>query len=105
MSLLAANDLKSEVDEDTVRKAIALCDWQLNVRKTHDPIDADNKIAKMEEKIRRALGKGQKKDRRLKQSTNYKRAGTWVYQTALNNLVRYKEIAFNSKSKKWKLVS
>jgi hypothetical protein len=105
MSLLAANDLKGEVDEETARKVIALCDWQLNVRKIHDPIDADNKIAKMEQRIRRALGKGQKKDRQLKQSVNYKRSGLWVYQTAMKNLERYKEIMLNKNSKKWKLLS
>jgi hypothetical protein len=105
MSLLAANDLKDEVDEDTVQKAISLCDWQLEVRKTHDPIDADNKIAKMEEKIRRALRKGQKKERRLKQGVNANRSGLFVYQCAMKNLERYNEISFNSKSKKWKLVS
>ena len=50
MSLLAVNDLKNEIDEETVSRVIKLCDWQLAVRKIHDPINADNKIAKMEEK-------------------------------------------------------
>lgn len=104
MSLLAVNDLKDEVDEETVNKAISLCDWQLEVRKTHDPIDADNKIARMEEKIRRALRKGQKKERRLQQRVNAHRSGLWVYETARKNLEKYKEIAFNSKSKKWKML-
>jgi len=105
MSLLAVNDLKDEVDEQTVKKATSLCDWQLEVRKTHDPIDADNKIAGMEQKIRRALQKGQKKERRLQQVVNAHRAGLWVYQTAIKNLERYNEILFNKKSKKWKLIS
>jgi hypothetical protein len=105
MSLLAVNDLKNEVDEETVKKVITLCDWQLEVRKTHDPIDADNKIAGMEEKIRRALAKGQKKERRLQQRVNAHRAGLWVYQTAIKNLERYNEIAFNKISKKWKKLS
>jgi hypothetical protein len=105
MSLLAVNDLKSEVDLEIVKKATALCDWQLEVRKNHDPIDADNKIARMEEKIRRALRKGQKKERRLQQKVNAHRDGLWVYQTAISNLKRYNEIAFNKVSKKWKLLS
>jgi hypothetical protein len=105
MSLLAVNDLKGEVDEQTVNKVTSLCDWQLEVRKTHDPIDADNKIARMEEKIRRALRKGQKKERRLQQVVNAHRAGLWVYETAKKNLERCNEISFNKKSKKWKLVS
>jgi hypothetical protein len=105
MSLLAVNDLKNQVDEETVKKVITLCDWQLQIRKIHDPIDADNKVARMEEKIRRALGKGQKKERRLKQGVNANRAGLWVFQTAMKNLERYNEINFNKKSKKWKLLS
>jgi hypothetical protein len=43
MALLAVNNLKGEVDEETIRKAIALCDWQLEVRKLCDPIDAEGK--------------------------------------------------------------
>ena len=104
MSLLAINELKREVDEDTVRKVITLCDWQLEVRKTHDPIDADNKIAKMEERIRRQLRKGQKKEYRLKQNVNVKRYGLWFFTTALKNLERGNEITFIKKSKKWKLL-
>jgi hypothetical protein len=46
----------------TFNKLIKLCDWQLAVRKLHDLIDADNKIAKMEEKIRRVLSNGPKKE-------------------------------------------
>ena len=41
--MLAVNNLKGEVDEETIRKAIALCDWQLEVRKLCDPIDAEGK--------------------------------------------------------------
>ena len=55
MPLLAVNDMKTAIDVETVRKAIFLCDWQLEVRKLHDPIDADNALAKMEEKIRRTV--------------------------------------------------
>jgi hypothetical protein len=105
MSLLAINDLKNEVDEETVRKVIALCNWQLNVRKIHDPIDADNKIARMEEKIRRQLSAGAKKERVLKQRVNANRAGIWVFDTAKKNLIRAEEIALDRKSKKWRLAA
>jgi len=104
MSLLAVNELKKEIDVDIVNKVIALCDWQLNVRKIHDPIDADNKIAALEERIRRALKKGQKKIGRLKQVVNANRTGLWFFEKALKNLERYSEIALNNKSKKWRLV-
>ena len=104
MSLIAVNDLKDEVDVETVKKAISPCDWQLEVRKTHDPIDADNKVANMEERIRRALIKGQKKERKLQQVVNAHRSGLWVYGTAMKNLERYGEIILNIKSKKWKIL-
>ena len=104
MSLLAVNDLKDEIDEKTLSRVIKLCDWQLAVRKLHDPIDADNKIAKMEEKIRRQLVNGPKKERELKQGVNANRAGLWAFDTAKKNLERAGEIALSKNSKKWRLL-
>ena len=93
--LLAVNEYKSEIDLDTIDKAIALCDWQLRVREEHDVIDADNTIATMEEKIRRVLkSKGPLKDRDLKRMTNANRAGLWAYNQAKTNLRDAGEIAF-----------
>ena len=100
MSLIAVNDLKNEVDEETVRKAMNLCDWELAVRKLYDPIDADSSIAKLEEKIRRQLKRKALKDYQLKRSVNANRAGLWFYSRALDNLKRAGEIAMNKK-KRW----
>jgi hypothetical protein len=86
MSLLAVNDLKDEVDEETVRNVLKLCDWQLEVRKDYDPIDE-------------AL-----KDYQLKQKVNANRAGLWVYKVARNNLQDANEIQLNNKKKRWTLV-
>jgi len=107
MPLLAANEGKDFVDEEIVEKAIALCDWQLDVRRLHDPIDAENKMAQMEEKIRRTLKAGQLTDRQLKQRTNYRRTGIWFYETAMNNLKRNGEIKKNGpkgRGVRWKLI-
>jgi hypothetical protein len=104
MSLLAVNDLKNEIDEETVDRVTKLCDWQLAVRKIHDPIDADNKIAKLEESIRRQLTNGPKTERELKQRVNANRAGLWAFDTAKKNLERAGEIALDKKSKKWRLM-
>ncbi|MGO9373797.1 MAG: hypothetical protein ACLQBD_17035 [Syntrophobacteraceae bacterium] len=101
MPLLAANDLLAQVDEGTARKVIALCDWQLAVRKLHDPIDADSKMAKMEAKIRRVIAIGPASDRDLRRKTNADRAGLWVYRTALDNLRRSREIGQDPKTKCW----
>jgi hypothetical protein len=104
MCLLAADNLKTEIDEEVVNQAIDLCDWQLQVRKIHDPIDADNATAKMEEKIRRAIATGPMSDRDLKRKTNANRSGLWFYNTARSNLERAGEIAWNKKIRKWKEV-
>jgi 5S rRNA maturation endonuclease (ribonuclease M5) len=102
MSLLAANESKPEIDEDIVRKAIKLVDWQLEVRRHHDPIDADNVQAKMEEKIRRVLStKGPQTNRGLKQLTNANRAGLWIYNNAKDNLRRENDILLNKETKRW----
>jgi hypothetical protein len=101
MMLLAINNLKSEIDLETVVQAIALCDWQLDIRKTHDPIDADTKSAKMEETIRRALRQGPCKDYELKQKTNANRLGLWIYEMAVKNLGKANEIGWDKKGKKW----
>jgi len=104
MSLLAVNDLKDEIDEETVSRVIKLCDWQLVVGKLHDPIVADNKIAKMEEKIRRVLSNTPRKERELKQGVNANRAGLWAFDTAKRNLERAKEITWDKKSNRWQLL-
>ena len=100
MSLLTVNELKPEVDREVVSKAIALCDWQYAVRALHDPIDAANTIAAMEEKIRRVLkARGSIQERKLKQYTNAARTGLWAYNMARKNLMAHDEVGFNRKKK------
>jgi Bifunctional DNA primase/polymerase, N-terminal len=101
MMLLAVNNLKREIDADTVNDAIALCNWQLEIRKMYDPIDAEGKTAKMEESIRRVLKREPLKDYQLKQATGANRAGLWVFESAKKNLERSKEIAWGKKDKQW----
>jgi hypothetical protein len=103
MILLTVNEMKSEIDSDIVNKVIRLMDWQLAVRKIHDPIDADNKLAEMEQKIRKILSTGPKTGRRLKQLVNANRAGLWVFNTSLGNLTNAKEIQVDKATKQWKI--
>lgn len=107
MPLLAANDRKDTIDEDTVRKAMTLCDWQLHVRKAHDPIDADSEMAKMEQRIRKYLQKTPSglRDRELKRSTNANRHGVWLYQKARDNLLKCGDIRFYKPLKRYILNS
>lgn len=101
MMLLAINNLKSVIDQETAEHATALCDWQLEVRKLHDPIDAESNIAKMEEKIRRCLKKSPLKDWELKRKTGANRAGLWVYDTAMRNLRKADEISWTKTKRQW----
>jgi hypothetical protein len=102
MPLLAINDLKDVVDLGTVQKAVALCDWQLRIRKLHDPIDCDSAMARMEEKMRRALRtSGNMKDWELKRATHAGRDGLWIYDRAKLNLLKAREITFDRTTKEY----
>ena len=104
MSLLAVNELKQEVDLDTVTKAVALADWQLVARKLHDPVDAQGTVAAIEQKIRRSLNaKGPRTTSELKRDINYSRYGLWAWEAAIKNLRKAKEISWDKKNKRWEL--
>jgi hypothetical protein len=93
MLLLAATTGKDVIDEPIVEAVVALLRYQLEVRRETDPIDAENTIAGVEEKIRRVLARGALKDRELKRAVHYNRVGLWMYNTALENLKRAREVA------------
>lgn len=97
MPLLAVNEGKTEIDYTIVEKVIALAEWQLEVRRELDPIDAENTIAGLEERIRRRLQKCASTKRQLQQFCNASRYGSWCFETALNNLLKYKQIMFDKK--------
>jgi len=101
MMLLAANSLKNTIDLETAKHATALCDWELEIRKMYDPIDADSNMAKMEESIRRNLLKAPLKDWELKRKTGAHRAGLWVYNNAVKNMERCGEIGWDKRYSKW----
>ncbi len=102
MPLLAINEMKTVIDEDIIEKTIELMKWQLQVRKLYDPIDADNTMAKMEEKIRRVLKmKGNMTTRDLRISTNAYKTGVWYFNTATGNLQKSGEIELSKETHKW----
>lgn len=98
MQLLAVNEQKSVIDEEILFKVIALSDWQLAVRRRFDPVDADSKMAQMEEKIRRVLATGPMKKRDLKRAVHGNRAGIWFFDTAFANLLKSKEISHDTRT-------
>jgi hypothetical protein len=98
MVLLAATTGKTIVDEETAEAVIALLRYQLDIRRECDPVDAENNIAMMEEKIRRALARGAVKGRELKRRVNYQRFGLWVWNTAVTNLITAGEVERDPKA-------
>jgi len=74
-----------------------LLKWQLDVRRECDPVDAENSIASLEEKIRRVLKRGPVKKSELKRRCNYSRFGLWTWDTAIKNLMREGELDYDPK--------
>ena len=89
MLLLAVNEGRVAIDTDIMEKVITLLNYQYRIREETDPIDADNKIAQLEGRIRRTLKAGPKTITEVKRGVNYSRFGLWMFHTALNNLMRY----------------
>lgn len=103
MSLIALTTDKTAIDAETVEVVCKILDYEYNVRRITDPIDADDKIAKLEEAIRRHLQTHRKMTRReLRNATNANRQGVWAFETALKNLETVKDIrAVGPKHYEW----
>lgn len=99
MPLVALNDGKERVDEETVQKVIALLKYQLAVREVSTPIDAISTIAGLEERMRRTIKQGRISKRDLERTLNKSRYGNWVWNNALGNLIQAKEVNWNSRDK------
>jgi len=104
MMLMAADTLQKEINDEITERAISIADWQLLMRKLHDPIDADTMLARMEESIRRQLEKMPLKERELKQRTNSRRVGNYIFKSALKSLEESKEIYCDKNSREYHLV-
>lgn len=104
MMLLALSQGEFEISQVTVDRAIELIEYQHEIRKRYDPIDTENKYAQMEEKIRRHVrahdGRFAKR-RALFQACNAQRVGTFVFDNAIENLVKSGELVSNGK-KAWR---
>jgi hypothetical protein len=94
--LMAISAHKTEIDADVIRAAIEIAKWQLAVREEVMPIDAYNAIAAMEQKIVRVLrARGPLGEKKLRDLTNAYRAGLWVFDTALKNVLAAKLARFD----------
>jgi len=95
LALIALVTDKDVIDAETVNTVTAILNYVLNVRIVTDPIDADNTISKLEEKIRRSLqAKGSLSRRDLRRNTHADRDGIWAFEAALKNLTNAGDIQF-----------
>lgn len=101
MLLLCACREEFQINESVVEDSIKLVNWQHEIRQLYDPLDADNEMAKAEERIRRVLSTGSKTPRELQQKTNASRTGLWIWKNALENLQKNEEVILNPKTKKY----
>jgi len=103
MIILAANEREKSISGEIARKVVKLLEWQLEVRRECDPVDAENNIAKMEEMIRRALAREPVELRELQRKVNYHRYGIFAWKSAIENLCRSREVFFDKKAKVYSL--
>jgi hypothetical protein len=83
LGLIALSTDKDVVDIETVEIVCSILKYEFHLRVLTDPIDADNQIAKVEQKIRRALAaKGPLSKRDLVRFANANREGAWAFERA-----------------------
>jgi hypothetical protein len=96
MQLLALTNDRQVIDLQTIDATIEILNYEHKIRLLTDPIDSENLIAKMEQKIMRLLqAKGPHEHRKLLQGVNANRAGLWTFETAINNLKHHDQIRFD----------
>jgi hypothetical protein len=99
MVLFCANENKAKVTPDITERVVSLLEWQYKVRKEYDPIDAEGKVARVEQNIRRVLNSGPLRKRDLQRKVHYDRYGLFIFNAALQNLLEEREVAYDHKSK------
>jgi hypothetical protein len=98
LPLIAMTTDKKEIDVEAVKAVLAILDYQLAIRIQTDPIDVNNRIAELEEKIRRQLRtRGTLSYRDLFRYTHADRYGIWAFRSALENLQKAQEIKLGAK--------
>ena len=105
MVLLAVNEMKDSITPEIAERTLSLLNYQLAARKFADPIDADNVIARVEERIRRSLTSSNAiKKRDLERTCSKNRVGNWIWNTAIKNLKDSNEIGYENKKKTFWLI-
>lgn len=87
MPLLALTMGKQIIDGEVMDALLSILDYEITIRRLTDPIDADDRIARLEQKITRNLkARGSLTRRDLLRHTNAQRDGLWAFDRALAHL-------------------
>ncbi len=108
LALIAFTTDKASVDLETVETVRTILDYEFDIRKLTDPINAENKIARLEESIRRVLEvRGTLKERELRRKIHADRVGLWAFDKAIENLIKAEDISIEKigKSKSYTLIA
>jgi len=103
MVLMAANEGRNIITPEIAERTVKLLEYQYQARIFADPIDADNVIAKVEERIRRLLTVTPRNERDLARLGNKHRVGNKIWREAIKNLIAAREIVFSAKTKLYTL--
>lgn len=88
MPLLALTMDKDIIDNEVMDVLLSILDYEITIRRLTDPIDADDRIARLEQKIIRTLKvRGPLTRRDLHRHTNARRDGLWAFDRALTHLI------------------
>lgn len=99
MPIMTATTDKTQVDTEIIMAVTAILDYELQVRKELQPIDADNAVAKVEQKLVRTLDIHGPLDRRnLARYVHAHRCGEWIFRTALENMMNVKVVLFDART-------
>jgi len=94
------------VGPDTMQRIIDILKYEQVTREECDPIDSDNRIAALEERIRRQLKtRGALSKRELRRHVHGDRFGIWMFNRALCNVVSEGDVKFIAKTKNYELVT
>jgi hypothetical protein len=96
LGLIALTTDKKQIDLETVNVVTRILTYELELRILTDPVDADDRIARLEQRIRRQL-KARKRltVRELRRHTNADRAGIWAFTRALKNVCDVGDVVRN----------
>lgn len=105
LALIALATDKKEIDAETVSTVVSILNYEFEIRRLTDPIDADNTIASLESAITRQLQvRGPLSNRELRKFVNAKRPGLWAFDAAIRNLIKAGDIGRKNFGRRTKYV-